>query len=112
MKGYYELKKTSGGQFRFNLRAGNHEIILTSQTYDERRGAEAGIESVRRNGSVEERFEKKVSVSGEPYFVLKATNGQIIGTSEMYSSEAARDKGIESVKANSATTEVKDLTAG
>lgn len=111
MKGYYELKKTSGGQFRFNLKAGNHEIVLTSQTYDERRGAEAGIESVRRNGTSDAQFEKKVSVSGEPYFVLKATNGQIIGTSEMYSGEAARDKGIESVKANSPTTEVRDLTA-
>lgn len=112
MKGYYELKKTAGGQFRFNLKAGNHEVILTSQTYDERRGAEAGIESVRRNGPVDERFEKKTSVSGEPYFVLKATNGQIVGTSEMYSGEAARDNGIASVKANSPSTEVKDLTAG
>ncbi len=110
MNGYYELKKTAGGQFRFNLKAGNHEIILTSQTYDERRGAEAGIESVRNNGSNDARFEKKTSVAGEPYFVLKATNGQIIGTSEMYSGEAARDKGIESVKKNSPSTEVKDLT--
>jgi len=63
-------------------------------------------------GPVAERFEKKTSVSGGPYFVLKATDGQIVGTSEMYSGEAARDNGIASVKANSPSTEVKDLTAG
>lgn len=101
MNGYYELKTASGGQPMFNLKAGNHEVILTSQRYKSKEAALAGIESVRKNGPNEAMFEKKSSVRDEPYFVLKAANGQIIGTSEMYSSTAARDKGIASVMANS-----------
>ncbi|MCB1134312.1 MAG: YegP family protein, partial [Verrucomicrobiae bacterium] len=94
MNGYYKIKTTEGGKHRFNLHAGNHEIILTSQLYGDKGSAENGIESVRANGPQEERFERKSSAKGEPYFLLKAANGQIIGTSEMYSSEAARDNGI------------------
>ena len=110
MKGYYELKKASDGRFQFTLHAGNHEIILLSQLYGDKSGAENGIGSVRENGPHESRFERKLSAKGEPYFSLKAPNGQIIGTSEMYGSEASRDNGIRSVVENSPTTAVKDLT--
>lgn len=111
MKGYYELKKTGEGKFHFTLNAGNHEAILSSQLYAEKDGAEKGIESTRVNGPHEARFERKLSAKGEPYFLLKAPNGQIIGVSEMYGSEATRDNGIRSVISNSATTTLKDLTA-
>lgn len=110
MTGYYQLTDAAGGKTRFTLHAANHEIILTSQIYAERRNAEAGIASTRENGPREERFDRKISAKGEPYFSLKAKNGQIIGTSEMYSSEAARENGIRSVIANSSTTTIKDLT--
>ncbi len=110
MKGYYELKKTDVGKFHFTLKAGNHEIILSSQLYADKAGAENGIESVRTNGIHEARFERKLSAKGEPYFSLKAPNGQLIGTSEMYGSEASRDNGIKSVTNNAASTTVKDLT--
>ncbi|MCB1130586.1 MAG: YegP family protein [Verrucomicrobiae bacterium] len=108
MNGYYKLKTTEGGKFRFNLHAGNHEVILTSQLYGDKGSANNGIESVRANGPHEERFERKSSAKGEPYFLLKAANSQIIGTSEMYSSEAARDNGIRSVMSQSATETVKE----
>ena len=49
-----------------------------------------------------------MSSASQPYFVLKAANGQVIGTSEMYSSEAARDSGIASVQSNSPSTTVKE----
>ncbi len=107
-EGYYELKK--GAKFSFVLRAANHEIILGSETYEAKAGAENGIESVRRHGPDAANYEKKTSTAGQPFFVLKASNGQIIGKSEMYSSEAARDKGIASVQANSPSKTVKDLT--
>lgn len=108
MKGYYKIKTTEGGKFRFNLHAGNHEIILTSQLYADKASAEKGIASVRANGAEEARFERKLSAKGEPYFLLKAANGQIIGTSEMYSSEAARDNGVQSVRNHCATETVKE----
>lgn len=108
MSGYYELKKTASGKFRFTLKAGNHEIILTGQTYKSKPAALKGMASVRTNGSAEASFERKTSAQGEPYFVLKAKNGQVIGTSEMYSTEAARDNGIASVVRNSPSEKVVD----
>jgi hypothetical protein len=110
MKGYYELKKAADGRYQFNLCAGNHEVILSSQLYAEKAGAENGIASVRENGTHENRFERKLSAKGEPYFSLKAANGQLIGSSEMYGSEASRDNGIRSVMSNCPTPVVKDLT--
>ncbi|MEK7951430.1 YegP family protein [Luteolibacter soli] len=105
-QGYYKLK--GGASCRFTLLAANHEVILTSQSYDSKAGAEGGIESVRKNGPDAKNYEKKTSSAKQPYFVLKAGNGQIIGTSEMYTSEAGRDNGIASVQANSASTTVKE----
>lgn len=106
--GYYELKK--GAKFSFVLKAGNHEVILSSQSYEAAGGAKDGIASVQKNGPDAKNYEKKSSSAGHPYFVLKAANGQIIGTSEMYSGEAARDNGIASVQVNSPSTTIKDLT--
>jgi uncharacterized protein YegP (UPF0339 family) len=110
MTGYYDLKKTVSGGFMFNLRAGNHEVILTSETYNTKEAAEGGIASVQTNSPNDERYERKKSVRDEPYFVLKATNGQTIGKSEMYSSASGMENGITSVKANGPTKTVKDAT--
>jgi len=110
MAGWYELSKASNGQFRFVLKAGNGETILTSEMYIARASAEGGIASVQTNSPEEGRYERKNSSSGKPMFNLKAANHQVIGTSQMYSSEKARDDGIESVKKNGPTKEVKDLT--
>ncbi|MDP9508034.1 YegP family protein [Pseudomonas protegens] len=111
MSGWYELKKSSNGQFRFVLKAANAETILTSEQYTTRAAAESGIASVQANSPLEERYERKSTKDGQPYFTLKAANHQIIGSSEAYSSEAARDKGIASVKANGPSHNIKDLTA-
>lgn len=82
----------------FNLKAGNGQIILTSEIYSEKRSAEAGIASVKKNALVDARFERKVGKDGSPYFVLTATNGQTIGRSEMYKSTTSRENGVKSVK--------------
>jgi hypothetical protein len=110
MAGKFELKKATNGQFYFNLKAGNGEIILSSELYEARAGAENGIESVRKNASLDERYELKTSAKGDPYFVLKAGNGQVIGKSEMYSSESAAKNGIDSVQRNASDARVEDLT--
>ena len=110
MSGKFVLKKSGKTKFMFNLKAGNNEIILTSETYESKAGAKNGIESVKKNALLDDRYEKKESRRKEPYFVLKAKNNEIIGKSEMYSSTSARDKGIESVKKNAPKAEVVDKT--
>lgn len=106
--GYYELKK--GAKFSFNLKSANHQVVLTSQTYESKAAAESGIASVQSNCGDDGCFERKESKADQPYFVLKAANAQVIGQSQMYESVAAMENGIESVKANGPSTEVKDLT--
>jgi uncharacterized protein YegP (UPF0339 family) len=112
MAGKFELKKSNDGQYRFSLEASNGQTILTSELYTEKRGAQSGIESVKRNAPIDERYERKTAKNGEAYFVLKASNGQVIGTSETYSSTGAADKGIESVRKNAPEAGVEDLTVG
>jgi uncharacterized protein len=111
MKARFELKKTSDGEFMFNLKAANQEIILTSQMYQTRQSAEEGIASVAQNAPLPERYEKKVGVNGKPYFVLHAANHFVIGRSEMYASHAAMEKGIASVQRNAPDAETVELTA-
>lgn len=110
MAGSFVIDKGSSGKYRFNLHAGNHEIILSSQTYETKGGAENGIESVRKNAKDDSRYDRKTAANGSPYFTLTAANGLVIGTSEMYSSSAARENGIESVKTNAPNATVIDRT--
>lgn len=97
MAGKFELYKDKGGEFRFRLKAGNGEIILASEGYKTKASARNGIESVRKNAPHDTRYERKNTASGKATFNLKATNGQVIGTAQPYSSEGARDNGIASV---------------
>lgn len=110
MAGWFELGKSSDGQFRFVLKAGNAETILSSELYKARASAEGGIASVQANCAQDQRYERLASSNGKHYFSLKAANQQVIGTSQMYASEAAREAGIESVKTNGGTRTVKDAT--
>ena len=108
MPGTFEIKKAKDGQFYFNLKAGNGQTILSSEMYKAKASALNGIESVKKNAPNEGRFERLTSKSGKPYFVLKAGNSEVIGTSEMYESEAARDNGIQSVMKNAPGAAVVD----
>ncbi len=111
MAGKFELKTSANGKFHFNLKAGNGQIILSSEMYETRAAAENGIESVKKNGGDDTRFERKESANGKPYFNLKASNGQVIGKSEMYESTSAMENGIESVKTNAPDASIADATA-
>jgi hypothetical protein len=111
MPAKFELYKDKKGEFRFRLKAGNGETILVSEGYKDRSGAQNGIESVKKNSDLLARFEKKASTSGKHYFVLKAANHQVIGTSEMYDSESACDGGIKSVIGNAKLAGLEDRTA-
>ena len=111
MAGKFELKTSANGKFYFNLKASNGQIILSSESYETRAATENGIESVKKNAGDDARYERKTSAKGEPFFVLKAGNGEPIGRSEMYSSESAMENGIASVKDNAPDATIADATA-
>lgn len=108
--GKFEIYKDKKEEFRFRLKAGNGQTILASEGYSNKSGCENGIESVKNNAPNDDRYERLESSGGSPYFNLKAGNGQVIGTSEMYSSTSAMENGIESVKSNAPNATVDDLS--
>ena len=107
MAGWFEVKQNEKGQYSFNLKAGNAEVILRSEQYESKSSAENGIASVQKNSANADRYERKDSSDGRFYFNLKAGNHQVIGTSQMYKTAASRDDGIKSVIANGQSTTVK-----
>lgn len=110
MAGKFEIYNDKANEFRFRLKAGNGQTILASEGYTAKSGCTNGIDSVKTNATNDARYERKQTASGKYMFNLKATNGQVIGTSESYETASARDNGIESVKTNAPTAEVVDLT--
>jgi uncharacterized protein YegP (UPF0339 family) len=111
MPGKFELKKGKSGKFSFNLKAANGQVILTSQAYKTKAAAKNGIKSVCTNCGKKANFEQKTSKKGEPYFVMLASNKQVIGKSQMYASKTSMQNGIASVEKNASKAQVKDLTA-
>lgn len=109
--GKFVISTRKNGEFQFSLKAGNGQEILASEGYTTKAACLNGVESVKKNSQVEARFDKLESKNGKFYFNLKATNGQIIGTSEMYESVASRDNGIASVAKNAPDATVDDQTA-
>ena len=109
--GKFVIKTQKDGQFYFNLVAGNGQTILKSEAYTTKPACLNGINSVKSNAADDGRYDRKVSTNGKPYFNLKAGNGQVIGTSELYESEAVRENGIESVKKNGPEATTEDTTA-
>ena len=110
MAGKFELYTDKAGEFRFRLKASNGQIILASEGYKQKASAENGIASVKKNAPEDGRYERKETKSGGHMFNLKATNGQVIGTSESYTSTSSRENGIESVKKNAPDAAVDDQT--
>lgn len=108
MPGKFELKTARNGKFHFNLKATNGQVILSSEMYETRAAAEKGIASVRKNAESEKRFETKVSNKGEHYFTLKASNGEVIGKSEMYQSSRGMKGGMASVMKNAGTATIAE----
>ena len=98
--GKFVITLRKNGEFQFNLKATNGQVILTSEGYNTKAACLNGVESVKKNAIIPERFEVKVAKNGKPFFNLKASNGQVIGASQMYSSEATMKNGIASVAKN------------
>lgn len=108
--GKFIITKRKNGEYQFNLKAGNGEVILTSEGYKAKDGCKKGIESVKTNSQIDSRFERKVAVNEKHYFVLKAGNGEVIGKSQLYARKQSMENGIESVRENAPNVEIIDET--
>lgn len=104
--GKFEIYTDKAGEFRFRLKAGNGQTILASEGYSNKAGCENGIDSVRENSQNDARFERKETSNGGFRFNLKAGNGQVIGTSETYTTSAACENGVDSVAKNAPDAEI------
>ena len=98
--GKFVITVRKNGEFQFNLKASNGQVVLTSEGYTTKTACLNGVESVRKNSQDPAKFEVKVAKNGKPFFNLKASNGQVIGASQMYASEVTLKKGIASVAKN------------
>ncbi|MGN1196391.1 MAG: YegP family protein [Acetatifactor sp.] len=120
--GKFVMKKTNTG-VKFDLKAGNGQVIATSEVYNSDAACKNGIESVKKNAPVaavenqtkegfavekNPKFEIYNDKTGEFRFRLKATNGQVIAVSEGYKTLANCENGIESVKKNAPEAEVTE----
>ncbi len=106
----FELKNKEGSNnFHFTLKAKNGQVILSSEVYNSKAAAVNGIASVQKNAPEDGRYERKTAKDGKFFFNLKATNGQVIGSSQMYSSESGMENGINSVKENAPGADTKEI---
>ncbi|HEY9170090.1 MAG TPA: YegP family protein [Lutibacter sp.] len=105
----FEIYTDKRGEFRFRLKASNGQAILASEGYKAKTSCTNGVESVKKNSQDDSKYERLESKSGKPYFNLKATNGQVIGTSEMYESVSGMENGIASVKKNAPDAEIVEI---
>ena len=98
MSGVFDTFMDSAEEYRFRLKAPNGEIILSSEGYKSKAGCMNGIKSVQENSQIDERFDPFSDKAGKYRFRLKAANGEVIGASEAYESEAGCKAGIDAVK--------------
>ena len=109
MPSKFQIKKAKNGKFFFHLLAANGEIVLASQMYASKATAKKGVASVQLNAADLDQYEAKTNKAGEHYFVLKAKNHQVIGTSEGYAGTTGMKKGMKSVSTNAPKAGIEDI---
>ncbi len=106
----FEIYKDKAGESRFRLKAGNGEIVLSSEGYKSKASCKNGIESVRKNSASKKNFVVSQTKTGKSRFNLKASNGQVIGVSQSYASDSGCANGIACVQKDAPKAAVVDLT--
>lgn len=106
----FEIYRTKNGQYSFRLKLSNGQIVLASEMYTTKQSCINGIQSVKINSQLDKRFKREASKNGSYYFNLIASNNEVIGTSEMYSSKSGLENGIYAVKEYASGADVLDLT--
>tara|TARA_A100000171_G_scaffold35638_3_gene34219 strand:- start:16095 stop:16433 length:339 start_codon:yes stop_codon:yes gene_type:complete len=104
------FRSSTNAQYYFRLKASNGETVLASEGYVFKHSCQNGIASVKANAPYDSRYDRRTASNGQYYFVLKASNGEIIGTSEMYTTSSARENGIAAVKRDAPNAPTEDLT--
>ena len=111
MNGWFDVSKSKADEFYFVLKAGNGEVVMTSEMYKSRASADTGIASVQANSGEDFNYERATASDGKFHFNLRsAGNHQVIGASQMYATMETRETGIDAVKANGKSITVKDNT--
>ena len=110
MAGKFELKLSKNHKYFFTLQDDTGQVILTSEMYETKASAVNGIESVKKNAADDARYHRLAGKEGALYFTLKAGNGQVIGQSQMFPDEKARDKELDLCKTLGPGAIVSDLT--
>jgi uncharacterized protein YegP (UPF0339 family)/chaperonin cofactor prefoldin len=108
--GSFVASKAKNGEDYFNLQSVDGHTLLRSEMYTTRAACYNGIESVRKNCQIDKRYDRKVSSNNKHYFNLKAINGQVIGTSDMFDSAEEMENIIGSVKMNGITSTLVENT--
>ncbi len=107
--GKFEIFNGADEQFYFHLKAANGEIILASEGYKRKEGAENGIIAVKANADMKN-VEFRTSRADQPYFVLKAANREVVGVSQMYRRHVGARKGAESVIKHAPEARIVDIS--
>lgn len=109
--GKFEIFKDSAGEWRFRLKAANHETIAASEGYTTRRSAERGIDAVRRYAPTDSAYQSYQDEAGEWRFRLKAKNHETIAVSEGYTTRQGLERGIAAMKRYAPTATVHHVEA-
>ena len=107
MAGYFKIETRPDGQFAYELKAGA-AVILMSEAYATKAACMNGIESVKKNAADEGRYRRTTTPDGHYRFALESSNGQVVGGSDYFETEAERDAGIEAVQKGAPDAELED----
>ena len=102
------LKKSEASEpFTFRFMS-EDKVLIKSENYKAKKSALNGIESVKTNSQVDKRYELKESKNGKFFFNIKATNGQVVGTSSLFATEDERTEAMELLKNESPDASLTD----
>lgn len=106
---HFDLKQSDKNkEFYFTLRLDDGNAVVTSEGYKQKASAKKGIESVKKNGAAG-KIELKEGSTGKPFFVVKATNGQIVGKSRQFATVEERDAAVEAIKSGVSEAGVNEI---
>lgn len=95
--------------FSFSFINGEGKSVVKSENYKAKKSALNGIESVKKNCQDDKRYEMKESKNGKFFFNVKASNGQVVGTSMLFASEADRSAAITELKSDAPAAAVEGV---
>lgn len=106
----FVITKQLTGEYQFNLKTGNEEILLTGDGFPSKSNCRHVIETVQQHAAEEDKYDLRTSTNGKYFFTLEAANGQTIAVSKMYETEASRNNGIVFVKSLAPKAIIYDST--